>query len=74
MGVVETIANITFFRFVKNCRRKVLLQLLIGSLMLLLLALIMVGLPEVQTTIEGLMRLCDTSIMLVLGVYLPELF
>jgi len=42
--------------------------------MVLLFALIMTGTPEVQTIIEGSMRLCDACIMLVLGVYLPELF
>ena len=42
--------------------------------MLLLLSLMLVDSPEWQTVIEGIMRFCDSCIMLVLGFYLPELF
>jgi hypothetical protein len=42
--------------------------------MTLLLGLIITQDQLLQTIVEGCMRLCDTCIMLVLGVYLPELF
>lgn len=42
--------------------------------MFLLLFLIFLQVSWLQTVIEGVMRLVDTGIMIVLGVYLPELF
>lgn len=50
------------------------LRLLLISLMILLSFLIIFSEVIVQTIVEGFMRLSDTAIMIVLGVYIPELF
>jgi hypothetical protein len=42
--------------------------------MVLLLALVLTPNVWVQTGVEGVMRLVDTAVMIVLGVYVPELF
>jgi MFS family permease len=55
-------------------KRKLALRCLIISLMGLLLFLIATQDSLVQTVVEGCMRLIDTAIMIVLGVYIPELF
>ena len=55
-------------------QRKSSLRILITFLMILFIALILVKDKLLQTVIEGVMRLGDAGIMLVLGIYLPELF
>ena len=42
--------------------------------MVLLLGLVLTPNVWVQTGVEGVMRLFDTAVMIVLGVYVPELF
>ena len=74
VGCTEALANLTLASFIRKCRRKRTLVILLISLMLLLLSLMLVDSPEWQTVIEGIMRFCDSCIMLVLGFYLPELF
>ena len=74
VGCTEAIANILLGSILNQCRRKVALRLLIMGLMLLLVGLILMDDPVAQSVIEGVMRLLDTCIMLVLGCYLPELF
>ena len=74
VGCTELLANLIFTKFLKSAKRRLFLQIFLVSLMLLLGGLIFIGEPIFQTAIEGIMRLVDTEIMIILGVYLPELF
>lgn len=74
VGCTEGLANIIFSIFVRKCKRKVSLIILLSLLMVLLMCLILIKSPQWQTAIEGTMRFFDSCIMLVLGIYLPELF
>lgn len=74
VGSTEALANITFYRIVPKCKRKRTLFILLIALIILLMCLILIGNAVLQSIIEGVMRYCDSCIMLVLGFYLPELF
>jgi len=74
VGCTEIFANILFTKVLQSMKRQVMLRILIISLMSLLVFLIFSSELWVQTVVEGFMRLVDTAIMIVLGVYIPELF
>ena len=52
-------------------KRKQALRVLLAALMILLFLLIISQEEWMQTVIEGFMRLFDTGIMIVLGVFIP---
>jgi MFS family permease len=74
VGTTELIANLVFTIFINKLPRKVYLRICLLILALLFGALVVVKNKEAQTAIEGAMRMFDTCIMIILGVYLPELF
>jgi MFS family permease len=74
VGCTEVFANVLFTKFLQSMKRRLSLRVEIVSLMVLLLFLIASSERWVQTVVEGSMRLVDTAIMIVLGVYVPELF
>jgi len=71
VGIAEIFANISFWRSIKKLKRRLCLQILISILSILLLFLIIFQNLMIQTGVEGVMRVVDTAIMLMLGVYLP---
>jgi hypothetical protein len=74
VGGMEGLANISFYKVVPKCRRKHTLLILLSCLVVLLFGLIIIKDIVIQSVIEGIMRYCDSTIMLVLGFYVPELF
>lgn len=74
VGCTEIFANLLFTKILQTIKRRLILRIEIVSLMGLLLLLIFSTELWMQTVIEGFMRLVDTAIMIVLGVYIPELF
>lgn len=71
VGVMEIIANVLFTRVINRYSRKVYLRAFLIVLMLLFMLLVIVESRVAQSFIEGIMRLFDTGIMIVLGIYLP---
>ena len=71
VGVTEGIANITLSGFIRRRKRKRSLMVLMTALMGLLLCLMLIETVEIQSAVEGMMRFCDSCIMLILGFYLP---
>ena len=74
VGSAETIANFGFGFMSMKINRKSSLRILITFLIVLFILLVLIRDKTSQTIIEGVMRLGDAGIMLVLGIYLPELF
>ena len=74
VGGMEGLANFSFYKVVPKCRRKRTLFILLGCLIVLLFGLTVIQDTVIQSVIEGIMRYCDSTIMLVLGFYVPELF
>ena len=71
VGVAEALANVGFGFMTLKIQRKTSLRILIIFLMILFIALMLIKDKLLQTIIEGVMRLGDAGIMLVLGIYLP---
>ena len=74
VGCTELMADVIFTRFVSKAPRRLLIRILLVFLMGLFGLLVVFSNQVVQTVVEGVMRLFDSSIMIVLGIYLPELF
>ena len=74
VGFAEGIADIAFGFLSTKIKRKTALRIFIVFLMVLFLLLVLIKNKVMQTVIEGIMRLGDAGVMLILGIYLPELF
>ena len=74
VGIAEAFANLFFGRYFTELKRKTSLRILLTFLVILFIILALIHDKTLQTVIEGIMRLGDAGIMLVLGIYLPELF
>lgn len=71
VGAMEIVANVIFTKFINRFSRKLFLRAFLIVLAVLFIGLIIFSNKVFQSVIEGIMRLFDTCIMIVLGVYLP---
>lgn len=74
VGCTELVANLVFTKIINRYPRNYFLRIFIIILAVLFSGLVFTDNKIIQTLIEGVMRLFDTCIMIILGVYLPELF
>ena len=74
VGCTELVANLVFTKIINRYPRNYFLRIFIIILAVLFSGRVFTDNKIIQTLIEGLMRLFDTCIMIILGVYLPELF
>ena len=74
VGFMEGFANLVIGCYTVTLPRKLILRVLLTFLLGMFFLLMLVSDKLGQTIIEGIMRLGDSGILLILGVYLPELF